>query len=374
VLTGYIDWFCVLLCTAPSDKKGRDNAYLAKLLLGADFFQGDNGTYFKNGVTINLCCFCKCRCFIFYFPPGLLEDLYYYLCNNHGFFSAISAELGHPYRRIERNFSFLALGSLTFFGVVGLSYYGTSQTNTVGFQVALGVANFLLTNVFQILFACACLFNTGTERRNPLTRCMESSGTVLGCLLATFLSVSMLFTASFLCGDGGVALVTFVVRSQIPSIFIGLALICINFIPYVVHLSDVPLLGDVTLTGSWFLDKYEASQEHGEQWSQEKQEGEGGRHCINKQHFWFLEINFSQYGYPLIPHFTTDPDFDPGSRRRDGDAHEAAAARGAAKVCPLLEPAPEEDDKGIQFNDIEADSVDKEGGDVLGRHTRANDN
>lgn len=342
------------------DKKGRDNAYLSKLLDGSDFFMGDNGTVFKKGVTINLCCFCKCRWFIFHFPPGLLEDFYYYVSNNHGLFSAINAEVGHPYRRIERNFSFLALGSLTFLGVVGLSFYGTSQTNTVAFQVSLGVANFLLRNVFQVLFACTCLFTTGAERRNPLMRCVENSGTVVGCLAASVLSVGMLLAASLLCGDGGVALVTFVIRSQIPSIFIGVMLIFIQFIPFVFHLSDLPLLGDMTITGAWYLDKYEASKEYEEEWEQERDEGAGGRNIIQKQHFWFFEINFNQYCCPLIPYFTTNPDFDP-DLKKSTVTQTATTSGGVSKVHPAAhESSATSEEKEVKFIDIEAISSEKE--------------
>ena len=330
----------IYMLSVYADKKGRDTQYLSKLLLGTDYFMGDKGTYFTQGVTFNLCCFCKCRWFTFHFPQGLLEDFYYYVSNNHGFFSVISAERGHPFRRIERNFSFMALGSLTFFGVVGASFYGTSNTNTIIFQVALGLSNFFLTNLFQVLFACTCLFGSGgtvVEKRNLLIKCFETSGTVLGCLLAVILSVGMLLGASVLCGDGGVALVSFVIRSQIPSIGIGLGMMYIHFIPYVLHLSHVPFLGDMTLMGSWYLDKYEASNALGEEWAQEGSEESGTgesrpRNLIQRTDFRFLEINFYQYCIPGIPYFTTDAEFDPDAKKKKVATADTGAAAAAAKA------------------------------------------
>lgn len=317
---------------------------------------GDNGTYFKKGLTINLCCFCDCRALKLYFPPGLLEDLYYYMSNNHGFFSIVSAEPGHPYRRVERNFSFLALGSLTYFGVVGGSFYGTTQTNSILFQVALVAANFMLTNVFQVLFACSCLFGgaTGAEKRNALTRCCETSGTVLGCLIALTLSGGMLLGASLLCADGGVALASFVVQSQIPSIGIGVFMIFIQYIPYVLHLSDIPLIGDMTLTGSWFLDKFEASNEHGELWA--KEEGEE-RHRITRKHFRFLEINFFHYCCPLIPYFTTDAEFDPGAKIARGSEVKADVEAGGGPSIKVHPSDVDNKDKAdVLFDDIKANN------------------
>jgi hypothetical protein len=258
--------------------------YLEWLLEGDDYFMGSNGSLFKRGPCGDSCCSTV-------FKPGLFEDCLYFLFNNHGFLSTMFAEVDHPYSRSERNFSFLALNCLTYFGVAVGTFISTNQTYVLIWKVGvMGVLQYLFTNVFQGLFSCQCLLSTkvGVETKLEyfIRRAIEILGTMTGSLLAVLASGMFLIGATRICPDEGKSLLPFAIRTQLSGIIIGIVFPMMQYIPLVLHFSGMPIMGDMVLSGSWYLEKYQETKVHRDAWMAQ------GLHTIEKKDFYYLQIDF----------------------------------------------------------------------------------
>lgn len=244
--------------------------YLGKLSLGDTCNMGNTGTFFSNGIHFNLwrtlfcclgCCQCRCLCFIWTIPRGLIEDCMYYVFNNHGMISCICCETDHPYSRVERMFAQFALGCLTFFGTSVVNSYNFSDVeNNLWNVLFIGFLNFLLTNVFQILFACSCVFHQSkkseTEVHHYCRKVVEGFGSITGMLLSTFMGLFFLLISAEVCRSGSGGLQSFAVKSQVVGSLLDLVVILIKFVPVVVSLRGLPILGDRVLCGSWYHERY----------------------------------------------------------------------------------------------------------------------
>ena len=246
--------------------------YLRKLAVGDSMYMGTSGTFFKSGIPIHplklLCCWLSCcyksscfNCFSWNIPRGLIEDAIYYIMNNHGLISCFCAEKDHPYSRVERTFSLLALGSVTYFGVSVASSWGFSGSESYAWNILfMGFLNFLFTNAFQILFVCSCLLRKDdkneTTVRYVIRSFFDTAGSMIGIILAIVVSFVFLYIASYDCGDQGAQIFNFAVQTHIVGTALDMSSIFIQYIPFVIHFNRVPILGKITLCGSWFREKY----------------------------------------------------------------------------------------------------------------------
>jgi hypothetical protein len=191
----------------------KKTGYLQKLAQGESYYCGSNGTYFKNGITIHpwkifcMCCCNCCDCCAIRIPCGLLEDALFYIMNNHGLISTFCASNDHPYTRNERNFAFFALGCLTYFGVSVVSSFNFNSVESNSWDIlCIGFLNFFLTNSFQILFACSCLFSSSKKSETKVRKVFRESLEVLGSITGMFLSLSVgllfLLLAAAICMNG----------------------------------------------------------------------------------------------------------------------------------------------------------------------------
>lgn len=89
------------------------------MLLDGKSYYGITDFIFPNGDvhTPYFLQFFSCHCIpsIITFPPGMLEDSIYYLCNNHIILSQFMSSRGHPYSRGTKRMAFFAQNCLLFF-------------------------------------------------------------------------------------------------------------------------------------------------------------------------------------------------------------------------------------------------------------------
>jgi hypothetical protein len=126
----------------------------------------------------------------------------------------------------------------------------------------IGFLNFLLTNVFEVLFSCTFLFHATDAHRNEtiihfyFRTIVSWIGSMLGILLALGIGLFLLLVSSGVCGGRGENLLSFTVTSQLVGVGLDFAFIVLQYIPFVIHIKDLPCIGSKTLCGGWYRERY----------------------------------------------------------------------------------------------------------------------
>lgn len=122
--------------------------------------------------------------------------------------------------------------------------------------------NFLLTNVFEVLFSCTFFFHATDAHHNEavlhyyLRKFFSWVGSVLGILLALGIGLFLLLISSAVCGGRGENLLSFTLSSQLVGIGLDFVFILLQYIPLVIHIKDLPCIGSRTLCGRWYRERY----------------------------------------------------------------------------------------------------------------------
>ena len=125
----------------------------------------------------------------------------------------------------------------------------------------IGFLNFLLTNVFEVLFSCTFLFHATDAHRNETVlhyycRSIFSwIGSILGILLALGIGLFLLLVSSAVCGGRGENLLSFTLSSQLVGVGLDFLFIFLQYIPLVIYVKDLPCVGSKTLCGAWYRER-----------------------------------------------------------------------------------------------------------------------
>ena len=116
-LQALYDCLCCPFCYY--DKEVYSKEFFHEVLLDGKSYYGITDLIFPNGEVHvpfflqAISCFCIAP--IITFPPGMLEDSMYYLCNNHMVLSQFMSSRGHPYSRGTKRMAFFAQNCFLFF-------------------------------------------------------------------------------------------------------------------------------------------------------------------------------------------------------------------------------------------------------------------
>ena len=125
----------------------------------------------------------------------------------------------------------------------------------------MGFLNFFFTNVFEVLFACTCMLNTTTEKKqesycSKVFRIGSSYiGTYLGAIIAISVTLAGILFSARICGDKSKHLLSFALKTQLVGIVANFIGIFLQYVPFVIEIGGFPCLSLYTITGSWYKER-----------------------------------------------------------------------------------------------------------------------